>query len=259
MPRRITGGSAGSPGVGAIQVQPTAVLTTATDQDITMTPQGTARFVVDNNMQINSTFDLRFGDSDNSNYVGFQAPSTVTSNAVWTLPAADGSANTFLRTDGAGTLSWSASTVGLTDQTTSATTHYPLLSSSTSGSVSGVNVSTTKLSYVPSTGTLTATAISAGTLTETSSITLKENIHPLTDALDLITKLQSYIYDRKDGSMKNEPGLIAEEVNGIIPNLVTKDENGNPTGILYSKLTAYLVECVKSLKSEIDILKAGAK
>ena len=32
--------------------------------------------------------DLRLNDADSSNYVGFKAPTTVSSNIVWTLPAA---------------------------------------------------------------------------------------------------------------------------------------------------------------------------
>ena len=55
---------------------------------------------------INAQGDLRFADSDSSNYVGFQSPATVSSNVVWTLPSADGSANQYLKTDGSGALSW---------------------------------------------------------------------------------------------------------------------------------------------------------
>ena len=50
--------------------------------------------------------DLRLGDSDNSNYVGFQSPATVSSNVVWTLPATDGTVDQALTTDGSGTLSF---------------------------------------------------------------------------------------------------------------------------------------------------------
>ena len=50
--------------------------------------------------------DVRFNDADGSHYVGLQAPSTVSSNLVWTLPAADGSANQLLKTDGSGALGW---------------------------------------------------------------------------------------------------------------------------------------------------------
>jgi hypothetical protein len=92
-------------------------------------------------------------------------------------------------------------------------------------------------------------------LTETSSIDLKENINPIFNALDLILKLDGVTYDRRDGSQKNEAGLIAEHVNNILPNLVKKNAEGKPESIMYSKLTAYLVEAVKSLKLEIEELK----
>tara|TARA_R100000995_G_scaffold82781_1_gene57220 strand:+ start:41 stop:1783 length:1743 start_codon:yes stop_codon:yes gene_type:complete len=56
---------------------------------------------------LNAQGDLRFADSDSSNWVAFQAPATIGSNVTWTLPAADGSANQLLTTNGSGTLSWS--------------------------------------------------------------------------------------------------------------------------------------------------------
>jgi hypothetical protein len=99
-------------------------------------------------------------------------------------------------------------------------------------------------------GTLTAT-----TITETSSIVFKENINPITDALDKILHLVGVTYDRKDGSYKDEPGFIAEDVEKIIPEVVTKNDNGDIYGIRYTKIIAYLVESIKTLKSEIDELK----
>ena len=52
--------------------------------------------------------DIRLGDADSTHYVGFKAPTTVTSSLVWTLPAADGTANYLLKTDGSGNLGWVA-------------------------------------------------------------------------------------------------------------------------------------------------------
>jgi hypothetical protein len=52
--------------------------------------------------------DLRFADSDSSNWVAFQAPATVTSNVTWTLPATDGTADQALATNGSGVLSWAS-------------------------------------------------------------------------------------------------------------------------------------------------------
>jgi len=98
-------------------------------------------------------------------------------------------------------------------------------------------------------------SFTAQTITETSSITLKENVSPIENALDSIVNLVGVVYDRKDGSSKNEAGLIAEEVNEILPNLVTKDSTGKPEGVNYTKLTAYLIEAVKSLKTDLDDIK----
>lgn len=47
--------------------------------------------------------EIRFYDSDD--YVGFKAP-TLTANQIWALPTADGAADEYLKTDGAGNLSW---------------------------------------------------------------------------------------------------------------------------------------------------------
>ena len=96
----------------------------------------------------------------------------------------------------------------------------------------------------------------SGTLTEGSSISLKENIDPITNALDIIAQLTGVTYDRKDGSAKKRAGLIAEQVNKVLPNVVQKDKDGNPSGIQYTNLIAYLVESIKELKAEIDILKS---
>jgi hypothetical protein len=40
---------------------------------------------------LNAQSDLRFADADSSNWVAFQAPSTVSANVTWTLPATDAS------------------------------------------------------------------------------------------------------------------------------------------------------------------------
>lgn len=251
MARKITGGLAGSSTLlGTIQITPDAAMATAADTNITLSPGGTGQVVSTANIQLNAQTDLRFADSDSSNWVAFQGPSTISSNVTWTLPATDGSSGQFLSTNASGTLSWASGSLSLTDQTSSATTHYPLITTATSGTVTAANTSSTKFTFQPSTGTLSATIFN-----ETSSITLKENFVPIDNALDKILNLTAWIYDRKDGSQKSEAGLIAEDVNKVIPNIVSKDANGNPEGINYTRLSAYLIEAVKTLKQEINELK----
>jgi hypothetical protein len=61
--------------------------------------------------------ELRMNDSDNSNYVGFKAPSTVGTNRVWTLPATDGTANQVLQTNGGLGLQWASTVLSVNGKT----------------------------------------------------------------------------------------------------------------------------------------------
>jgi hypothetical protein len=252
MARKIAGGIAGQPSVAGVQFTTLAstTLTAADNADITIDPSGTGIFKIGADAQINDAGVLRFADADSSNYVGFKSPATVTANVTWTLPATDGTSGQFLSTNSSGTLSWASGGVAVSDQTSSSSTHYLYLGLTTSGTATTINVSTTKLTFQPSTGTLTTTI-----LTESSSAVLKENFDPIENALEKIMELTGWIYDRKDGSQIREPGLVAEQVYPVIPNVVTLDANGNPAGINYSRFSAYLIEAVKSLKQEINELK----
>ena len=64
------------------------------------------------NITMNAQTDVRFGDSDSSNFISFQAPATVGSDVTFTLPDADGSADHVLKTNGSGVLSFAAETGG---------------------------------------------------------------------------------------------------------------------------------------------------
>ncbi len=119
---------------------------------------------------------------------------------------------------------------------------------------------------IPSTSTATGSLVISGglgvsgrltvnNLVETSSIALKENVQPLSGALDIVKQLVGVVYDRKDKSSLNEAGLIAEDVNKLLPNLVVKDDNGNPYGVQYTKIVAYLIEAIKEQQIQIEELK----
>ena len=70
-------------------------------------PQFTGLTLTGNEI-INAQGDIRLADADSSNYVGFQASSTVASNVIWTLPTTDGTNGQILSTDGSGILSWAS-------------------------------------------------------------------------------------------------------------------------------------------------------
>ena len=108
MARKISGGLVGEPSVGAINVAPTAVVTAAENQDITLSPIGTGLVVITNNTILNAQNDLRFADADSSNWVAVQGPETVSTNYTITLPADAPTASTqvLAASDTAGTLTW---------------------------------------------------------------------------------------------------------------------------------------------------------
>jgi len=76
-----------------------------------------------------------------------------------------------LTSNGSSAPTWQANAalVTITDNTSSSSTYYPLLANATSGTVNSVNTSSTKLQFVPQTGLLTTTALSAGSLTLTTT------------------------------------------------------------------------------------------
>jgi len=289
MARKVNGGLSGSPSVGALNVAPTAVVTAATDQDITLSPIGTGRLVSTGNFQLNAQTDLRFADSDSSNWVGFQAPATITADVLWTLPATDGTNGQVLTTNSTGTLSWTSKSVTLTDETASATTHYPLFTASSSGTVTGINVSTTKMTYQPSTGRMTlagaqtASNTTSGTLVVTggvgisgalyvgadiysyasSDIRLKENLSKIDNSLEKLLKISGYEYHWNKIAQEMYPertmqdvGVIAQEVKEIVPSAVVEREDGY-LAVRYDKLIPLLIEAVKALKAEIEDMKRG--
>lgn len=68
----------------------------------------TTAVTIDSSQNVTLAGSLRLNDSDDSNWIGLQAPSTVASNVTWTLPSTDGTADQSLITDGGGTLSFAA-------------------------------------------------------------------------------------------------------------------------------------------------------
>jgi hypothetical protein len=96
----------------------------------------------------------------------------------------------------------------------------------------------------------------AGTLTELSSIRYKENIENIRYGLDKVVQLRGVTYTKKDTGVK-EIGLIAEEVESILPDLILRNPEGEADSISYSRITALLIEAIKELKIEIEELKAN--
>ena len=85
---------------------------------------------------------------------------------------------------------------------------------------------------------------------------LKRDIQPLKSSLDRISSLQGVTYQWKTEeyphmglTKEKQIGLLAQDVEEELPELVSKDEDGYKA-VSYSKLTAVLVEAVKELKAK---------
>jgi hypothetical protein len=65
---------------------------------------GTLR--VGSTVEVRSQAELRFFDSDNTQYISLRSPTNVTTSLIFTLPATDGTSGQVLTTNGLGQLNW---------------------------------------------------------------------------------------------------------------------------------------------------------
>ena len=98
-----------------------------------------------------------------------------------------------------------------------------------------------------------------------SDIKWKKNINPIDNALGSVMKLHGVSYEWKVDEYKEmnfdkdkHIGLIAQEVEKVIPELVKTDAEGYKA-VSYEKLTAVLVEALKEQQKEIEQYKSKQK
>ena len=109
--------------------------------------------------------------------------------------------------------------------------------------------STTRFTFDDA-GDFTAT----GNVTAYSDINLKENINKLDSALDKLETINGYTYNFKDNPSVPKAGLIAQEVEEILPEAVATNEEGIKS-IDYNGTIALLVEAIKEQQKQIDDLR----
>jgi len=93
----------------------------------------------------------------------------------------------------------------------------------------------------------------------TSDRNFKENITPIPNALEKISKISGNTYDWKEdmkdfhGFEGNDVGVIAQEIEEVLPQLVTTRETGYKA-VKYDKLVALLIEGIKEQQTQIHNL-----
>jgi hypothetical protein len=94
-----------------------------------------------------------------------------------------------------------------------------------------------------------------------SDIRFKENIKPIENSLEKISKISGNTYDWKEenkiehGYEGNDVGVIAQEIEVVLPQLVQTRENGYKA-VKYDKLVALLIEGIKEQQLQINDLKS---
>ena len=154
---------------------------------------------------------------------------------------------------GAVTVTNTASGASITDDTTTNATRYPLYSAATSGTASTVYTSSSKYTYNPSTGALTATSH-----VSSSDERLKTNWRGLaTGFVSKLSFIKSGVFDRTDFAT-TEVGVSAQSLQALIPEAVVTDEKGYLSvnyGGAALVAAIELAKEVKELRAEIAILK----
>jgi hypothetical protein len=180
---------------------------------------------------------------------------------------------------GTATTSTNSNNTNITNDTSSSSTHYPTFVSNVSG-YRPQKVTSSRLTFVPSTGTLGITSINcSGTITvgtliaasvnyngnvsitgdldvlgdisSSSDINLKENIKTVENSLNTIEQLRGVSFDWKKTG-RSSYGVIAQELEKILPELV---KTGEVKSVNYNGLIGVLIEAVKELSEEVKELK----
>ena len=84
----------------------------------------------------------------------------------------------------------------------------------------------------------------------------KTNIHTIEDPLEKVAQLRGITYEWADPSkgIGEQIGVIAQEVEQVFPQAVSTDNEGYKS-VAYARLAAPMIEAIKELKNENDLLK----
>lgn len=86
-----------------------------------------------------------------------------------------------------------------------------------------------------------------------SDIAVKENISLIENPLEKITKISGYTFNYKDNPDTRMTGVIAQEVQKILPEVVYRQ--GDKLAVRYNNMIGLLIEAIKELREEVRILK----
>ena len=97
-------------------------------------------------------------------------------------------------------------------------------------------------------------------VTAFSDVILKDNIDTIDNALDRVKGMRGVFFDRKDNRQQRQTGVIAQEVEPFLPEVVreTKDEK-KIKSVAYGNMVGVLIEAIKELNAKVEELQHADK
>jgi hypothetical protein len=136
-----------------------------------------------------------------------------------------------------------SSSVSVSVAATTANTSDTLVARNASGDFSAGSIN---CSYLTASFTVEALDFNS-----TSDLNLKTNVNTIENSLDIVNSLRGVSFDWKVNGNKSY-GVIAQELEEVLPDLVTTKENKS---VNYNGLVGVLLQAVKELSAEVEELK----
>lgn len=188
---------------------------------------------------------------------------TITSTGTLSLATAGSGAATYssgisaITVDAYGRVTSVSGSAGYTTNTGTVT------SIATSNGLTGGTI--TSSGTLSMSGSYTGTFAVTGAITATGDITayyssderLKDNKKVIKNSLDKVHQMSGYEFDwndKQDVHTGHDIGVIAQEVEKVLPEIVTTRDNGYKA-VKYEKLVAVLIEAVKELSDKVKKLE----
>ena len=120
--------------------------------------------------------------------------------------------------------------------------------------------STPKIGLYQSTGNIVA----VGDITTNGSVSderLKENVVRINNAIDKVSQINGYTFNYKDRPDETLPGVLAQEIEKVLPEVVYEFEQEHEENsehykaVRYAHIVPLLIEAIKDLKGKVDDLQ----
>jgi len=102
--------------------------------------------------------------------------------------------------------------------------------------------------------------VTVGDITSNGTLSdqrLKENIVPINNALDTVQQINGYTFNYKDNPEQKLPGVIAQEIEKVLPEVVydVQKEDETYKAVRYSNIVPLLLEAIKELTGKVNDLE----